>query len=440
MFDEQMQRRVLVADDIAMMAVQITAALKGKGYTTAIASDGEQCLEMVESFKPDLLILDIMMPKVHGIEVLKRLQSEKLGVIVCTAKDFSVERSKFVELGAADVIIKPFEQERLVAKVDRYFSSTIDPGATWTGPLPMAAASAFRHELKSSAGSCRLWGTRGSIPVSEPQFVRHGGNTLCMAIEYGEHRIIFDAGSGIRPLGTSLMSEGPRKIHLFITHTHWDHIQGFPFFTPAYAPKFDITIYGAEGFGTDLKSLFQGQLEQDYFPVQMEDMAANLQFLTLGPDPIEIGDLQITWTYTQHPGATVCYRVATPSTSLAWVPDNEFLKGYTGSPFDVDRDSKEVFAYDTIIEFLSDVDILLHECQYTQDEYLKKIGWGHSSIPNACVLVQFCKPDRWVVVHHDPMHDDDFLNRKLTLTKQLLHDLGHKIEVTHGFDGWIEYL
>ena len=118
----------------------------------------------------------------------------------------------------------------------------------------------------------------------------------------------------------------------------------------------------------------------------------------------------------------------------------EFLKGYTGSPFELDRDSDIVIDYEAIIRFLKDVDVLFHECQYTQEEYLKKIGWGHSSVPNACSLVKLCNARRWIVIHHDPMHNDEFLQRKLNLTRQLVHDLGHEIEVSHGFDGWCEYL
>jgi ribonuclease BN (tRNA processing enzyme) len=129
-----------------------------------------------------------------------------------------------------------------------------------TGAAEMRQAQAvapFHADLDCHRGCFNLWGTRGSTPVPGARFIRHGGNTSCMSITYGDERFIFDAGSGIRDLGMELMSGSHRELQLFVTHTHWDHIQGFPFFTPAYTPGFHITIHGAEGFGKDLRSVFQ---------------------------------------------------------------------------------------------------------------------------------------------------------------------------------------
>jgi len=260
-----------------------------------------------------------------------------------------------------------------------------------------------------------------------------------MSIDCGEDRLVFDAGSGIRPAGLALMDEGPRHIHLFMTHTHWDHIQGFPFFGPVYVPGFKITVYAAAGFGKNLEGIFRGQLDKDYFPVQMNDMAAELEFKHLGPEPIRIGDAEVTWEFAQHPGATVRYRVQVPGTSISWIPDNEFLKGYQGSPFDVDANSDLVADYEPMIRFLTDIDVLIHECQYTHEEYATKAGWGHSSIPNACLLAKLCNAHRWVITHHDPMHNDVFPQNKLNLTRQLMRRLGHPTDVSHGFDGWTEH-
>jgi CheY-like chemotaxis protein len=273
------RHRVLVADDVKMVALKIAGALKANGYETAIASDGEQCLELVQSFDPHLLILDIMMPKIHGLEVLKQLQGRDLGTIVCTSKDYKSDMSLVQELGAVDVVIKPFEQRELIEKVEDFFASGTSRASheATDAAKPADAGDVFEHELRKTDGCVRFWGTRGSTSVAEPKYLRHGGNTSCMSVTYGDDQIIFDAGSGIRLLGMAMMSGGPRRIHLFMTHTHWDHIQGFPFFTPVYVPGFEITVYGIKGVSKDLESLFQGQLGKEYFPVDMEDMAATIR-------------------------------------------------------------------------------------------------------------------------------------------------------------------
>ena len=447
MTDADGNARILVAEDVQTISLWIRRILEARGWEVAVAEDGEQCLEMARDLLPDVIILDIMMPKMHGIEVLKQLKSDDrlkdIGVIVCTSKDFATELNLVQELGAEAVINKPIDQNELVSNVRRLTGQGESAGGAPARDevrTPDGDAGCFRHELDVSVPHVRLWGTRGSIPISDPECLRHGGNTSCLEFEYGPERIIFDAGSGIRNLGMSLMSGDSRRIHLFITHTHWDHIQGFPFFAPAYVPGFEITVYAAKGFDQGIESVFRGQLHQDYFPVQMDAMQARLSFRTLDLDPVEIGDVRVTWEYAQHPGATVGYKIEAAGKQVAYFPDNEFLQGYTGSPHEVRREDEMVASYEKVIEFLSNVDVLVHEAQYTSDEYIQKIGWGHSSVPNACLLAKLANVRRWIVTHHDPMHKDAFLQDKLNLTRQLLKELEHPIEVFHGYDGMIEYL
>ena len=286
--------------------------------------------------------------------------------------------------------------------------------------------------------SFRLWGTRGSIPISGAKFVRHGGNTSCVEVAEAEERIILDAGSGIRELGLELAKRGPRKLHLFITHTHWDHIQGFPFFAPAYIPGFELNIYGAVGFKKDLGSIFRGQLDSDYFPVQFEDMRAAVVFHALDKPPLRIGRFTVSWEPTHHPAVTLAYKISTATQTFGYVSDNEFLYGYTGSPQGIDAGSPLVLPHRRLVEFLRGVDLLVAEAQYTNEEYLKKIGWGHSSISSACLLAKLAGINHWLVTHHDPQHDDDYLDYKLNLTKEVLRSIEHPMEVRHGYDGLAE--
>ena len=285
-----------------------------------------------------------------------------------------------------------------------------------------------------------FWGVRGSVPSPGPNTTRYGGNTSCISITLGNKILILDAGTGIRNLGGSIIKQPDLEIFVIITHTHWDHIQGFPFFVPAYVPGFKIDIYGAEGFGKNLEALFKGQLDRDYFPAQLEDMQAELNFKTLTHDPISINGTVVSWEYSHHPGATVGYKIEVDGATLAWFPDNEFIQGYIGPPDDLTIESDIVLSHKPVIDFLSGVDILIHEAQYTLDEYRSKIGWGHSSVSNACLLMKLAGIRRWIITHHDPLHDDLALDQKLKTTKQLLKQLAHKIEVSHGFDGMTEYL
>jgi phosphoribosyl 1,2-cyclic phosphodiesterase len=297
----------------------------------------------------------------------------------------------------------------------------------------------FTPTLKAQRGSFTLWGTRGSTPTPGAAYLRHGGQTSCMALTVGEEVCVFDAGSGIRDLGFALLKTNIRKIHLFITHTHWDHIQGFPFFAPAYVPGFEIIIYGASGFGKDLKSVFLGQLDRAYFPAQMEDMKAELKFEQLGLEPVVVNGARMTWGFANHPGTTVAYKIEMNGWKMAWVPDNEFLEGYLGAPDGITHDHKKLAPHLKLLEFLSGVDLLIHEAQYTNEEYTKKIGWGHSGLSNACLLTKLAKVRRWIVTHHDPLHDDTFLEAKLNLTRQILDSIGHPIQVAYGYDGLTEY-
>jgi phosphoribosyl 1,2-cyclic phosphodiesterase len=136
-----------------------------------------------------------------------------------------------------------------------------------------------------------------------------------------------------------------------------------------------------------------------------------------------------------HPGATVGFRIETPHFRFGYITDNEFLSGYLGDPCDVHADSPILLPFKKIVDFVSGVDLLITEAQYPNEEYARKVGWGHSSLSNACILVQQAGVRRWIITHHDPQHDDEALDRKLNLTRQILKSMGHTCEVSHAYDG-----
>jgi len=437
------KKKILLAEDVRAIALQLSHALEKAGYEVQVARDGEECLDKVASFQPDVLVLDLIMPKITGLDALRTLRAapatEHLPVIVTTAKDYSTELKHIRQSGPVDVLIKPFAPDVLLTKLESVFHSSAVCSLVADRPAREGSKDIYAPVLDTRRPHVRFWGTRGSIPVSGGRYAQHGGNTTCFEFCTGNDRIIFDAGSGIREAGLSLLKDGPRHIHLFITHTHWDHIQGFPFFTPIYVPGFEITVYGERGFGKNLESLLVGQLDRDYFPVQREDLAAKINFVFLDDKPVTIGGAKISREYVQHPGATVGFKIEHDGWKVAFIPDNEFLQGYTGSPVGLTRESDVVIPHEPVINFVEGVDLLVHEAQYLPVDYPKKIGWGHSNLASACTLTKLAGVKKWIAVHHDPDHDDAALHAKHNLTRQILADLNHRIPFAHGYDGLVEY-
>lgn len=436
------KKRILVVDDEPALRNIVQQYLREKEYETVTAESGEEGLELVASFHPHLIILDIMMPGIHGFDVLKQLKTNPatatIGVIMCSAKDYKPEKDLALQHGAYGYLAKPFSRVDLLTIVGNWFNQTAAPKTAAPAPAPKKN---LQQEISvpQSQPFIRFWGTRGSIPVSGPSYVKHGGNTPCLEINDGQTTIIIDAGTGIRELGLKLMNEPPRPLHLFIGHTHWDHIQGFPFFTPAYNPGTSLTVYGASGFGKDLRSIFSGQLDADYFPVQLEDFPSSIEFRSLIENPVVIGQTKIKWEYVHHPGAAVGFRFELGGKKIVYMTDNEFLKGYTGPPDISVIKPEDLAPYKNLIEFISGADILIAESQYTVEEYPKKIGWGHTSLSNGCLLCKLGKVKRWLITHHDPMHTDDFLHTKLLATNQMLESINYSIPTSLAFDGLVEF-
>jgi len=256
-----------------------------------------------------------------------------------------------------------------------------------------------------------FWGTRGSIATPGPSTTVYGGNTSCVEVRCGSEILIFDAGTGIRPLGQALVDEfqdRPFTVHLFLSHTHWDHIQGFPFFMPAYQPTATIHIYGSTGLGRPLEKLMRGQMDPDYFPVALGELASTLLVHELRGTAVEIRDVTITTAYLNHPGMNLGYRVAHGGKTLVYATDNEpyrvtldrlGLRGAAGRDFGRRLDEE-------FIRFVDGADLYIGEAQYTDEEYPRRIGWGHSSVSATVEAALASRVASLALFHHDPMHDD----------------------------------
>lgn len=251
----------------------------------------------------------------------------------------------------------------------------------------------------------KFWGTRGSCPVSGADYLQFGGNTACLELRYDNHLIIFDAGTGIRPLGESLKNE--TVIDLFIGHTHWDHTIGFPFFQPIYEKGIKINIWAPMGVGRTTEQRFDDIFSPEFFPIHLNEIQAELIFKTIQENtPVQIGPLTLDFHPTRHPGNAFCFKIKTPHQTISYITDNE-----------VDIPSQKSF-----IDFHNRADIFIHEAQYSQDEYKRKKGWGHSSLNNMFELIEKVKPAHWYITHHDPRHSDKDLKEFASVARRALEE------------------
>jgi phosphoribosyl 1,2-cyclic phosphodiesterase len=258
----------------------------------------------------------------------------------------------------------------------------------------------------------RFWGTRGSIATPGFQKARFGGNTTCVEMLVGDERLVFDAGTGIRMLGRAMLEEDPRGGHcsLFFSHTHWDHIQGFPFFGPAYHPDFSINIYGTENSQANVRDLLQGQMQEAYFPVPFEALQGRINFRPMSPG-MTIGDAAIYAFPGVHPGGVTIYRVEAYGRSAVFCTDVELdlmlLQGGVDQADVPHRFPPELLA------FMADADILVIDCQYTDEEYLNRRNWGHPCLSTVVALISQAKVRRGFLTHHDPDQTDDMVTAKV---------------------------
>jgi phosphoribosyl 1,2-cyclic phosphodiesterase len=248
----------------------------------------------------------------------------------------------------------------------------------------------------------KFWGVRGSIPCPGSDTVRYGGNTSCVEMLVGRERLIFDGGTGLRILGQSLLGEKEIAARLLFTHSHWDHIQGFPFFTPAFIRGNHFKIYAVPSpNGATMKQRLHDQMLHPNFPVPLQIMQANLEFydLEIG-ETLEFGEVTLDTRPLNHPGEAVGYRVNWRGLSAAYITDTEHFPDHLD---------------DNVLWLARQADVLIIDATYTDEEYnnpkQSKVGWGHSTWQEALKIAHTAGVKQLVLFHHDPSHNDDYLDR-----------------------------
>jgi phosphoribosyl 1,2-cyclic phosphodiesterase len=252
----------------------------------------------------------------------------------------------------------------------------------------------------------RVWGCRGSLAAPGPETVRYGGNTSCVEIRLSDDRlIVIDAGTGVRGLGVAMGRNRPDRIDLLLTHLHLDHIEGLGFFTPIWDPSCEIHIWGPASPLHTLKEDIARYFSPPLFPVHLDDIPSDLHFHDSTDTDWELGTAKITAERVTHPGPTVGYRVEENGKVLTYISDHEPALGVdlgTASPDWISGYS-----------LAQGADVLLHDAQYTEEEYPERVGWGHSSIHHTVTFALIAKVRRLLMFHHDPLHSDAQLEAML---------------------------
>jgi len=245
----------------------------------------------------------------------------------------------------------------------------------------------------------RVWGCRGSVPTPGPTTVTYGGNTSCVEVELDddETALVLDAGTGIRPLGAALLARGTRRIHLFLTHLHLDHLEGLRFFAPLWDPGVTVEIHGPRSPVLSLHDRILRAFSPPLFPLDFRDVPARLVFHDLPGEPWRSDGLTLSSELVLHPGPTVGFRLETAARTVAYLPDHEpALAGIEGRTPD----------WISAGALAGDADVVLHDAQYFEEEYDSRIGWGHSSVDAAVSFARAVDARRLVLFHHEPNHSD----------------------------------
>jgi phosphoribosyl 1,2-cyclic phosphodiesterase/ActR/RegA family two-component response regulator len=445
-------KTALVIDDDAAFRKLMTKWLKGAGWRVLESGDGEGGIMLAVQLQPDAVICNLRMPGCNGLQICRSIRAqagviEQPKIIITAGSVYATDRRSAIEAGADEYLIKPFQGEELITILDSQGRRATAAAA------PRQPPETYASLPSDEPPRLKFWGVRGSIPTPGPATVHFGGNTSCVEVRADGEIIILDAGSGIRRLGLALAEEfkdQPINLTLLITHTHWDHIQGFPFFVPAYNPHNRLRIVGYEGARKGLHSTLTSQMESPYFPVSMRHMPGNIDVTELREREFSVGKVKVGTIFVNHPGVCVGYRLFTSGGSIAYLPDNEpfqRLRSLPGAQQPGDQQPShqvEALKYASeqdqkMIEFLKDADVLIIDSQYDDADYQSHVGWGHGCVDDVVALALFAKVRQLFLFHHDPDRDDAQIAKMEAWARKLVAFHGETLAVDAAREG-VEYV
>jgi phosphoribosyl 1,2-cyclic phosphodiesterase len=283
----------------------------------------------------------------------------------------------------------------------------------------------------------RFWGTRGSIPTPGHKTRRYGGNTSCVEVRIDGHLFVCDGGTGLRELGLDLAERAPDGVeaHLLFSHMHWDHIQGFPFFVPAYAAKNKFYVYEVTPGETRVQRLLHRQMQSEYFPVSFSDLGATIQPGHFDSGELTVGGIRVRCLEQPHPGRSFAFSFEARGKKVVYATDSE-LDLTIQNADEARRDPSRLRRLpEAIVRFAMDADLLIADGQYTDAEYPERVGWGHATASSVVDLAVQARVKQCAVFHHDPMHSDDVVDAKIQSCRERAQQHGSEVVVFGAREG-----
>jgi phosphoribosyl 1,2-cyclic phosphodiesterase len=398
---------------------------------------------------------DLLVPGCNGFQLCRALRSPSAQLpdarlVLTTGSDYDALRVDAVHAGADDYFVKPISEPDLL----HFLKQIHRPGSV----TEIRRATTRRHRLQPAGDvgqvlaekiptgsmSLRFWGVRGSIPTPGPATLQYGGNTSCVEVRADGQLIILDAGTGIRELGLNLNREfagHPLSLSLLISHTHWDHIQGLPFFDPAYNLKNRLRIIGCEGAREGLLATLSSQMESPYFPIGWQKLPSHIEIEELRESSFQLGSVNVETIFLNHPGVCLGYRINAAAGSVAYLPDHEPFQRYKFHSGDPEQSGSTEFLQfarrqdQKLIDFVRDADVLILDSQYDSTEYQTRVGWGHGCLDDVVAIALNANAKRLFLFHHDPAHDDEKMSQMAQWARDFVVALGETLEVDAAREG-----
>jgi phosphoribosyl 1,2-cyclic phosphodiesterase/CheY-like chemotaxis protein len=426
-------KTLIIIDNDALSRALLSECVAGQGWRVLVAEDGDSGMALVQEKHPAAVICDLRTPRRNGFKVCRTIRDQpalkNTRVILTGVSRFPNDRETAFATGADQYLPKPIVPADLLAALNHCGEE-----AAITRPAPVV----------TGPTKIRFWGVRGSIPTPGMQTATYGGNTSCVELRVGEQIIILDAGSGIRALGQSLMREFRNKslqVTMLVTHTHWDHIQGFPFFLPAYNPRVEVRIIGYEGAVHGLRGALFEQMQSAFFPVGLNQMASHVTFEEVTDMEFHVAAVKVRSIFANHPGICLGYRLSTPHGDVVYMPDHEAYERH-----EIERQklagetSERSLEYarlqdQKVIDFIRDASVVMTDTQYDRIEYPSRLGWGHTCLDDAVELAMKANVRHLVLFHHDPDHSDEKMSAMLNEARERVTRTGESMIVTAAREG-----